>query len=586
MAQESDPLIFSVESIKIQGQVETDVLAAGFHLLSGAEEVTDIELLPSPLVSEEGKTIAVGQYQVSPTTITALPANSGQLVTINVTQVAAAGTYNGTIEVMYAGRDPAERMVLPIQLVAIAKTELELAPDSSLVTVEARLGLPWDRKSTGPDVFHVRQTVDAPATIVQVALIGPPAAVSDAKRLPADAVTILPAPPLEVKPKLWQTFDVQVDTSELGPGHYAATIVVASEDADEEQVTLDVKLRDHWLWAVAVLGIGVFFSWVISYMATTGAARLQALQTLDNLRARQRAKAGLASDSLTDWHERLAELEKKAKRQDPALAQQELEALRSEMNQATTTTQTWREQLRDWQAELDRYHAGGGADELLGALMASPLVGGLREDIAGLERAIREGDFARGEIEGHMELLARQTATLGALAEALPKLRDSQDEQISNIRPQLKTILEGASSFSSGELARLIALLKEKALMVDVQPVDIVHYEVKAARAEPSRNWFVRLRDWIQEPRVYLPFLNGLLRLLFLFLLLLAGIEALYVGKPIFGADRLADYGGLLLWGIGADASRKQLKDLEGVTGFLRQRLGVEPKIDVTDSEG
>src|SRR5271166_4885944 len=109
-----------------------------------------------------------------------------------------------------------------------------------------------------------------------------------------------------------------------------------------------------------------------------------------------------------------------------------------------------------------------------------------------------------------------------------------------------------------------------------VAPPPPLQFAAPADVALVPPNVCAKLQTWFTDPRKYLPLLSRLLGLLFLFLLLSAGMLALYEDKPTFGAHRFADYLGLLLWGIGADASRKQLKDLESATSFLGKRLGVQ----------
>jgi hypothetical protein len=139
----------------------------------------------------------------------------------------------------------------------------------------------------------------------------------------------------------------------------------------------------------------------------------------------------------------------------------------------------------------------------------------------------------------------------------------------------LVTLFQQHGLIKKTESSQLPTATTERSLMADA--------DVEDSRTAPvSTNQFKRawvgfntwLRKWL-DPRKYLPVLSALLGGLFLVLLLAAGMEALYVNNTTFGANFFGDYLGVLLWGIGADASRKQLRNLEGATGYLQQRLGV-----------
>jgi hypothetical protein len=573
------PLSFSVQTLQIDGRFSEDAFTASFHLRTGEQEVTDIVLLPGDLVNSDGEDIVAGQYQVSPISISSILAHHGALVNVTLNNIPAPGTYEGSIEVLFAGRDPDVQLTLPIRVVATAKPNIELGAGSAQVAIKAtRRLVPWGDALTEPVSFHIRQTVDAPVTIAQIEVMDPPDTNADAIPIPQSAIIITPDTPLDINAKTWQAFEIQIDMADLPAGHYGGTVIVSPQGGDDTTITVDVQLKDNWLAPLAFLAAGVALSFVVSFMTTTGAARLTALRDIDALRARLDAKTGLPSDFLSEQLEQLDALEQQARQQSPASVQAEIDALKTEITTAEGKTDGWRKNLRDWKVDFDRWQVGATTDDHIKALVRSPLLLQLRARIPIIEQKIDAGGFSRGEVEEMLDLLAEDMATVAALVDALPKILNNPDAQIQGILSTLEQTLEQATSLTTGDMHRLIVLLVEKKLMVESAPSPVEHFAVVAVPEEPpsppSPPIRRRIIGWLTEPRNYLPLLSGVLGLLFLVLLLIAGMQALYIGRPTFGANRFADYVGLLLWGIGADASRKQLRDLESATGFLRQKLG------------
>lgn len=576
-AQAESPLTFSVDILELQGVIGEDTFAVSFHLLTNTDEVSGVKLLPSDLINEDGKVIAASQYQISPTSISSIPPNNGELVNVTVSNVPASGTYSGTIEVLFDERDPKTRLTLEIRLIATSKTDLKLASDSSLVAIEGKSGLLWWNRRSNPVSFSLRQEADSVGKISQITVIGPPESITDADPIPPSTVIISPDLPLEIGSKRWETFTVQIDTSDLKPGHYAGTIVVTPETGDEKTVTLVVKLRDDWPVPLVVLLLGVSFSVLISWWATTGSARMQSLNAIDAMRAQVEASALLPSDFRDTATTRLDELEAQASKGDPSNAQAGMEAFKAELTRRREIASRWLEQINDWRDDLTRWSVRGLRDEYVKALMSNPLEDQMRFEFSELDNTIAKGSYSNAEVHARLQQMAEDMATLGNLVKVIPSLPESPDEQIkTQVLPNLMNILLSAESLHEGDLKDLVQLLKSKGL-IDVKPAPIEAFSAPEGEELPT-GLIARIRHWFDEPRNVLPLLNRLLSLLFLALLLAAGMQALYVGKPTFGGERFADYLGLLLWGIGADASRKQLKDLESAAGFLRQRLGVQPK--------
>jgi hypothetical protein len=578
-------LAFDTPKLSIKGTIGKDAFAGSFHVRTGGQEVKELRFLTGDLTAADGKRIAASQYQLTPLNFPSIEKFDGKAVNVSVNGVTAPGTYSGTIEALFTGHDPGQKVTITLEVVAVARTDLEVAGDASVGAIRAtRRLLPWGDDRSAPASFSLRNKGDSPGKLAQITVLGPSRPAVDVTPIPPNAVVIQPAPEpgktMALEAGLWSTFNVQVNTSELAAGHYAGVIEVMPDGGEPRAVALDVQVRDGWFFPLLVLLVGVGFSWLITWMLTTGGARMKALGDVDQLRAVLQRGDGLPADlpgEAVPWPERLAQLDEQARKDPPAVAQAAIDAFRAKVEKAQETSAGYRRQLREWLADFDRWAVKAATDADVAALLASPLVTQVRQNRAAVERLIAAGHFPRGTVEGLMQELTQDMATLTAFIDSLPKARASTDAAITPIHASLTADLRAATSLVQGRLGEIITLFRQHHLMAADAPAPALQFVAPAAAAGAPPGLGARLRTWFTDPRQYLPLLSRLLGLLFLFLLLSAGMLAMYADKPTFGAHGFGDYLGLLLWGIGADASRKQLKDLESATSFLGRRLGLQP---------
>jgi len=582
-ADSPSPLRFSPEKIRMEGVIGEDTFTATFYLLTSEQEVKSISLFATDLVSAKGDRISGTAYQVTPNSFATIPAYNGEMVTLTVTKIGAAGRYTGEISAMYDGAGPAPRPTLEVELLAREKPALTLAKDSSSVNIVAtRPTFPFGRHLTSPAIIHVRQTGAAPAILREISQMGP-AAAQGLQPAPKAALIVSPAAPLILMPGIWQPIAIAVDAAALHAGHYGATLVLTPQGADDLEVGVDIKLRDAWLWPLLCLLLGVSLSFVVAVYTSVGQGRLKALDTVDDIRKRLAAPEGLPADRLDEWRRALDRLEERARTEPPGDVQPALDGLAERINSGGTRYEEFRKQLTDWEQQVKGWTKAASAD--VRVLAASPWIAGLPARLKEIQARLSAGGFERGEIEAEIEAIGTEVTLAEALVKALPEALKSpalDDALKEEIREAL-----AAPPAAMDDMQDVIELLEDRKLMQAPSAVVIGHYaaaereggeEEKKQPAPPLRRLGARLSRawaWAVEPRHRWRLVGYLLGLLFLAGLLVAGMIALYVDNDTFGANRFLAYLGLVLWGLGADASRRKLQDLQGVTDYLRDRLGL-----------
>jgi hypothetical protein len=280
-------LDFAPPKLSIKGTIGKDAFAGSFHVRTGGQKVENLRFLAGDLTTADGKRIAASQYQLTPLSFPSIEPFDGKAVNVNINGVTNPGTYSGTIEALFTGHDPRKKLTITMEVVAISKTDLEVVGDASVGSIRAtRRLLPWGDHLSALASFSLRIKGDSPGKLTQITVIGPSKPAVDVIPIPPIATVIQPEPgkAMSLEPGIWHTFNVQVNTSELSAGHYAGTIEVTPEGGDPRAVALDVSVRDGWFFPLLVLLIGVGFSVLITWMVTTGSARMKALSDIDQLR--------------------------------------------------------------------------------------------------------------------------------------------------------------------------------------------------------------------------------------------------------------------------------------------------------------
>jgi hypothetical protein len=287
---------------------------------------------------------------------------------------------------------------------------------------------------------------------------------------------------------------------------------------------------------------------------------------------------------------------------EPSAVAATLETITEEIDKVREGAGEFASKLRDWRISLNAW--GQKNDPYVQALMGSPALLRLRQLRAQVTDSLQQGDYDHGTLQGQVREIDRG---MMRLAELIPILENIEQHAASN--PQLQAALPNlttdylaiADDLFDGQnkFRQLISQLEQMTLLKPVVDSELMlpHFSIEAALASGElenlgggdrleqpitattsarRSFRQQIQDWLADPTNYLPWFQMLLQGVFLLLLAFAGMQALYFGKLTFGASGASDYLALFLWGIGADASRKQLTDLESAANFLRERMGVE----------
>jgi hypothetical protein len=596
----SQPPSFSVARLPMSGATARDKVSASFYVIAGKDGIRGINLLPGDLTSMEGKVIAANNYQVTPATIANLDAGQAVLVTVTVGPAAASGTYKGALRLFYQGIEPGTRLELPIEFKATAKTTLELSsPPSSLVVRVTRSFWPISmggKASAEPAQFNVRQKADATGR-VRVALTGPMAGGGpEVLALPEGAIAVRPryataevsisasrsepaeraGAEIDLPAGLWMTFDVALNAADLPAGTYRGAVELASDWESVQSLPLEVTVRDPWLSPLFVVLVGFCLSLLVTYMATTGSALLQAYRRIEGLQAELARPWLLPSDAVADWQSQLSRISEQVRSLSAAQTQTMLDEIAKAIEQARADAEKRLETIRTRLVSLDELGEEAQSDPSLGDLMTSPWVKGLRARLNGFASDIRDGSYAKGEANVRQTRIDAEVPYLQSLGKALPRLATDDDFQKSDHRKQLSQL----ESRQDPRLDALATVLRNKGVLPAAPQQALVRHEQREEhqdreQAQPAR--LERMLSWARDPKNYLPLLAGLISILAVGLLVFTGLLTLYSGKPTFGANPSVDYLGAFVWGLGSEAGRKQVGEIAPIMGALRTRLGITP---------
>jgi hypothetical protein len=136
----SPALTLSTNLLQMRGTIDRGPFEATFYLMSGREPVRNVTMLANDLLSADGKRIPASQYRLSTVTIGEIAADSGALVQVTVPTVALPGTYEGNVDILFAGQRPDQPLRLPLKLIATGLSRLIVADGSSHLTLATERG--------------------------------------------------------------------------------------------------------------------------------------------------------------------------------------------------------------------------------------------------------------------------------------------------------------------------------------------------------------------------------------------------------------------------------------------------------------
>jgi hypothetical protein len=305
---------------------------------------------------------------------------------------------------------------------------------------------------------------------------------------------------------------VLIDRSALPSDRYQGTLRFGLEGADDPVVvSLDLSVRDGPIWPLLVVLLGIFGG--------------RQWRKLDKPEVQARNKL----------LERFGPVDKKvAKVKDPEIRQ----SLQSQLDDLVQRLRN-KEDPQVVGAELDKLELQ--IDTVLGLdeLEAQVVALGLRARQEEIEPILEQ---ARTEV----------------LAGRIDKANELRDQA----KAKLQSVLSDPSMGRATEvLSSVLGRLGESLDRLGNR----IAAEERGERREVS--WLVRLIGWLGGARSLSAEAEWvvwqLLSIVFLFVLVLAGLNSLYIKTgATFGAAGLYDYLGLLLWGFSSDVATKTLQNL------------------------
>ncbi|MCW5850319.1 MAG: hypothetical protein KIT87_09585 [Anaerolineae bacterium] len=348
-------------------------------------------------------------------------------------------------------------------------------------------------------------------TLDKVKLLSANAVVLDDRtRAPlSDQALKLPTPQQEYGIASIVSTPLSIQREAIPPGHYTGSVYLTVADRPERiAVPVDLSVRSGPLWPLLALLVGIILGRLFRYMQTKGAAQADALAALYRIEAR-----------LDDA--------------EPAD----------------------RRFLADQAADVRRLIDEGNLD----AAAAERQTLEKRVEVLHTLSQIQEEPIAQAESTLSVIEEVRLLIRLGQDEQAQKKMADLTAALVNPPRDQLPEGLRDFIPPQAADRAKRLAdtaaeTLARPTLRVGAPPVSAGQ---RLARAFSSLESFrTDLLLWVGRPLLYLTLLLGLLAV---------GLSSLYIDKgATFGANPLADYTTLLIWGLSADVASRTLSTLGG----------------------
>ncbi|GAB4424948.1 MAG: hypothetical protein OHK0015_04420 [Chloroflexi bacterium OHK40] len=490
---------------------ETTAFSGNVRLIADVD-VDELQLLASELTREGDPTTIIDRSNVSIPTGTTLRAGQPRDVRVTVANVRRPGTYTGELRFLLPDQPLTSAIAVPLQLQVDARPDVQPAtPAMSLRLMRCgwfldcalgRLLLhPTATLDTWPLQLDNRTDQTVVVTNTNLVLVG------EGSGLALGPGEILISVPRELAPRSTQALTMTVARAQIAPDRYKGHVdVVVERGASPARVTLEIAVREGPFWALVAICAGVVIGRLVRGQQTP-AVQLQFRQ-LERLN-RARAQLGRVSDQelVRLYGASLLALERAI-----AAGQESEEAIAARIAQAEAVAE-YLVSLDDIKQHLIRNNYTSLLERLQPAFQAAGKLA--------VQGQIEAANAKRQEIE---DALVADSA-MGEGDDALVHSRTSG----SRLAEAAEPAEQRPRRFDW--LAQLLAALTGS-------PVAGLHW-----------------RYWLLRPLLYL---------LLLGLLMLVGLQTLYVNNGVtFGAAGLFDYLGLILWGLSADVAQRTLQDLQ-----------------------
>jgi hypothetical protein len=519
-ARAQDPKIQMVPSQKeliLSGHPGNDASLTQRITLLSDKQVQELLFRPGDLQRDGGtETISRSQIQSLLSTKLSLPENTPQDFDFKVSGIKVPGTYSGVIEFLLPQHGTAAALHLTFKLQVEETPRLALRKGSENIKIQlvncSMIGcyLGANLKFLNIDPLQDHSFPLDNGSLLPFAIDGSAAATGDVNSgYTGDSIKL--GLPMTVPPKPIVTIPLHISSGELVPDHYVGDVQLRIPAKDEPlKIPLELNVKTGPELPILVLLIGILFGRLIKYMQDKGTPQSTLLYQLLQLQTR----AGQNPADLALLHHLFEG------------ARQDIDSMRLDQVKADLTLIGNRLTLL---ARL-RY-----LETLLTPRAADPGVPAILADIA----------LARNQVS----LEADPTPTAARI-----------ETEVQNL---------AAPGGPPNPAARAMEMAAARGVRSAVT-ITVAAAAPAADAHPPHLSWFRRVVGFITghadalRANFTLWFLRPALWIVLILLLTGTGFMQLYVKNPIFGANFISDYFGLLVWATGSDVASRTLSNFKG----------------------
>lgn len=510
------------ERLVIRGVLDgqTTSFSGNVRLTVVGSDAEELRLLADDLEHAEDETLIIDRTQVSIPSGISLSEGQPRDVRVTVGSVTRPGVYTGELTFLLPEEELAEGLVIPLEMQIDAQPEVELVTDnvsfqlvrcSGLGCGLATLLLP-DSVVENERVVQLDNQTLTPVRLTDAAVVLRGGTTGDALRGSDVSVNVphtLPANQVDA-------VDVTFRPNRISSDSYQGSIRFKVEDGDDPvSVSVDLDVRDGPFWPLLVAVFGIIVGRLVRGMQTP--------------------QAKLQMKLLPRYYELKADAEDVSNAEARAHLDEELRDVKGRIEAGQETEEALNQALEQLDAQIIFFASLEELEQELEDLEFDVLKEKLADDIKGARQALIEGRLERAEA-----------------------LRQSVEDRIEDAR-QDGTMGGGVAEFFSSILKR--------------SRTSTQRLEEAGARGAPERpggrrwGWLARLMAALSGVRaisadVRYWLIRPLLWLVLLVVLVLLGLQALYVAGEAFGANGIYDYLGIFLWGLSADVAQRTLQNL------------------------
>jgi hypothetical protein len=481
--------------------------------------------LPSDLKREEGDT-EIGRQNVTLSGDTTLEANVPTDFQVKVSGVSVPGKYTGEIRLLLPGQPLSEAQTIDLVVVAKVQPMLTAMPGTDQVLLrltncnnglECVFGFVLG-ESAFQDETSLRFNNPAQSPVTVTAARADVVEEETRYHLTDEQLSLPPGNHTFPAQQIGE-IPLRISREAIPAGHYTGAVYLTLEGATEQlRVPVDLSVRVGPWWPFLLLFLGIILGRLAKYMQERGEPLAKALDSLDRLVIRIQEEAPDDAGIL---------LPQVRSAQGAATRGESLEEVQADIGKIAARLDALKE-LRRIQRKLEGEHPPGQVAHLLHKInqirvfYAAEQDDDAKNNLDSLKEEIKELENVTPE---DADALASTTLAAQRAAESTVSARQRGAEREAS-REKLQRQSE------EGGLSATLLYLWDRFRAVATQ--------------------------WVVRPLLYL---------VLLLILLVIGLDSLYVNKgATFGAHPFVDYLSLILWGLGSDVAGRTLANLQGST--------------------